>query len=42
MLNRLIRVFVGIVFLITIPFTIIPLLLLWVITDNFYINNIMN
>jgi len=37
MLNRLIRTIIGLVWIVTIPLTIIPSLILWVITGRFYI-----
>lgn len=34
MLNRLLRLIIGIIFLFTLPITIVPMLLWWVLTDH--------
>lgn len=37
---RMLRVFVGILLIVTLPVTVIPFLILWVITDRQYLNEI--
>ena len=42
MILRLLRVIVGLLLVITLPINLIIFILIWIITDNFYFENIMN
>jgi hypothetical protein len=41
MLNRLVRLIIGIIFLFTLPITIIPMLLWWVLSGHAILLNII-
>lgn len=40
MLKRLMRLIVGIITIVTLPITLIPFLLIWVVTNRNYIDDI--